>query len=81
MEEPERIENRMARLPEALEHRCQRRLRSLRAFGMAAHAVDHREQRCILGNCDRHSVLIVVAMAEQRDICILDLQDSTACFR
>ena len=48
MQKPERIENRMRRLPERLEQRRERGFGGARALGMAAHAVDDRQQHRIV---------------------------------
>ena len=50
VEEPERIEERLRGVPEGLEHDSLRDLRGARAVGVAAHAVDHHEQRRMLGD-------------------------------
>ena len=74
MQKAERIENRMRRLPERLEQRRERGLGGARTLGVPAHAVDHHQEHRLLGGRHRHSVLILLAMADEADIRGLDLQ-------
>ena len=59
MQEAERIENGLRRVPEGLDQRLDGGLRGLRAIGMPAHAVDDDEQGRVLGDRDGHAILIV----------------------
>ncbi len=64
----------MRRLPERLEQGRQRRFRGARAFGVAAHAVDHDQQHRMIGGRHRDPVLVFFAVADEADIRGLDLQ-------
>ena len=74
MQESQRIENRMRRLPERFEQRRQRGFRGTRAFRMTAHAVDHDQQHRVLGGRHRDPVLIFFAVADEAHVRGLDLQ-------
>ena len=74
MQESQRIENRMRRLPERLEQRGQRSLGGARAFRMSAHAVDHHQQHGVVGGRHRDPVLIFLAVTDEADVRGLDLQ-------
>jgi hypothetical protein len=74
MQEPERIEYRVRRLPECLDQRRERRLGGARSLGVTAHAVDHREQNGVLARRHCDAILILLAMADQAHIRGLDLQ-------
>ena len=74
MQEPQRIEYRMRRLPECLDQGRERSLRGARALGVTAHAVDYREQHGLLTRRHRDAILILLAMADQAHIGGLDLQ-------
>ena len=63
MQESERIEDGLRRVPERFDQHLDRRLGSARAVGMAAHAVDHDQQRGMLRDRDRNAILIVGAIA------------------
>ena len=52
-------------------------LGSARAIGMPAHAVDHDEQRGVLGDRGGDPVLVLFARPQQADIGVLDLQRGT----
>ena len=74
MQESQRIENRMRRLPERFEQSRERGFRGARAFRMAAHAVDDHQQHRLIGGRHRDPVLIFFAVADEADIRGLDLQ-------
>ena len=74
VQESQRIEDRMRRLPERLEQRRERGLGGARAFGMAAHAVDHHQEHGLLGGRDGDPVLIFFAVADEAHVRGLDLQ-------
>ena len=74
LQKSQRIENRMGRLPERLEQRCQRGFRSARSLRMTAHAIDHDQQYRLIGGCHCNAVLILLAVADQAHIRGLDLQ-------
>jgi hypothetical protein len=57
MQEAERIEYRMRRLPKRLEQGRERRFRGARSLGVAAHAVDDGKQhRIVVGGNPRHGL-------------------------
>ena len=74
VQEAERIEHRLRRVPERLEHDLERRLRGARAVRVTAHAVDDDQQGGMLGDRDGDAILIVVAITEQADFGVLDAQ-------
>jgi hypothetical protein len=74
MQESQRIENRVRRLPEQFQQRRKRRLRGSRTFRMTAHPIDDDQQDGVLGRRNRDPVLIFVAMADQAHVRGLDLQ-------
>ena len=59
MQESERIENGLRRVPEGFDQRLDGGLGGLGAIGMTSHAVDDDEQGGMLGDRDRHAILIV----------------------
>ena len=61
MQEAERIENGLWRVPEGFDQRLDGSLGCLGAVGMAPHAVDDDEQGGVFGDRNRHAILIVVA--------------------
>ena len=61
MQEAERIEDRLRRVPEAFDQRLDGGLRGLGAIGMTTHAVDDDEQGGMLRDRDGYAILIVVA--------------------
>ena len=61
MQETERIENGLRRVPERLDQRLDGGLGGFGAIGMTPHAVDDDQQGRVFGDRDRHAILIVVA--------------------
>ena len=61
MQEAERIEERLRRVPESFDHDLLRDLGGLRAVGVAAHAIDHDEQGRVVGDRDSDPILVVLA--------------------
>ena len=59
MQESERIENGLRRVPEALDERLDGSLGGFGAIGMTSHAVDDDEQGGMLRDRDRNAILIV----------------------
>ncbi len=80
MQESERVENRMRRLPERLEEARERGLGRARALGMAAHAVDDDEERRFVVGGDRDPVLVFFAVADEAQVRGLDLQGQLLVF-
>ena len=74
VQKTERIENRVRGVPEALEHRLERRLGSTRAFRVSTHAIDHEQECRVLAHRDRDAILIVFAMADETQLRVLDPQ-------
>jgi hypothetical protein len=74
MQESQRIEDRVGRLPKRFEQSGQRGLSRARAFRMTAHPVDHDQQHRLLRGRHCDSILIFIAMADEADIGGLDLQ-------
>ncbi len=74
MQESQRIEDRMRRLPKCLEQRCERRLGGTRPFRMAAHPIDHHQEYRLLRGRYRYAILVFLAMTDQAHIRGLDLQ-------
>ena len=75
VQEAERIEQRLGRVPEGFEDHLLRDLGRARAIGVAAHAVDDDEQRGVLGDRGGDPVLVLLAASEQADIGVLDPQE------
>jgi hypothetical protein len=71
-EEPLRIEHGMALLREAFAQRGHRHVRRLRPGGMAAHAVDDDEQHGAAEGEHLDSVLILLAVARQTELCMVE---------
>jgi hypothetical protein len=74
MQESQRIENRMRRLPKGLQQRGERGFRCARTLGMTAHAVDDDQQCRLLGCRHGDPVLVLFAVADQAHIRGFDLQ-------
>ena len=77
VQEPQRIEQRLRRVPEGLDDHLWVTSRGARAFGVAAHAVGHHQQRRVLGDGHAHPVLVFLAPAEQAEIRVFNLQEAT----
>ena len=77
VQEAEGIEQRLRRVPEGLDQQLLRGLGSERTVGMAAHAVDHDQQRGVLGHGDGTTILVVLAPPDQARFCVLDTQSGT----
>src|SRR5437588_577690 len=75
VEEPERIEERLRRVPESVQDHPLGDGRGARAVGVAAHAVDDHQQRRALGDRGHDPVLILLAPAEQAHVCVFDPQE------
>ena len=52
-----------------------RDLRGARAVGVPAHAVDHDQQRRLLGDRGANPVLVLLAAPEETDIGVFDPQE------
>src|SRR5580698_5413417 len=76
VQKSERIKQRLRRVPEALEQHALRELRRSRAVGVAAHAVDHHQERRMLSYRCRDAVLILLTSPKKADIGVLDLQEA-----
>ena len=74
MQEADRIEHRQRRLAEGIEQALERGVGGAAAIGMAAHAIDDHEQRGLIGRGDGDAVLVVFAVTDQTQICMLDPQ-------
>jgi hypothetical protein len=74
MQEAERVEQRLRRVPEGLDQQLLRRLCRERPVGMAAHAVHDDHQRGVFGHGDRTTILIVVAAPEEARLGVFDAQ-------
>jgi hypothetical protein len=61
VQESERIEQRLRRLPEALDHRLLRDLGGPLAIGVTAHAVAGDQQRGLLGHGYADAILVGIA--------------------
>ena len=61
VQEAERIEDGLRRVPERLDQHLDGGLGGLGAIGMTAHAVDHDEQGRVLRDRDGDAILIVAA--------------------
>lgn len=77
VQEADRVEQRLRRVPERLDERLQRRLGSTRAVGVAAHAIDRDEHRRMFGDGGRHAVLVVVARSDEAEFGVIDAQAAT----
>ena len=80
MQEPERIEQRLRRVPEALDQRALRNLGCTLTLGVTAHSVAGTEQRCVLSERDADAILIGIALALKADLCAFDPQASPTAF-
>ena len=80
VQEAERIEQRLRRLPEALDQRLLRDLGGALALGVAAHAVARDQQRGLLGHGDADAVLVGIASALKAEFCVFDPQASSERF-
>jgi hypothetical protein len=74
VQEAERIEQRLRRVPEGLGDHLLRHLRGARAVRVSAHAVDRNQERCMLGDRRADPILILLAPAYQADIGVFDPQ-------
>jgi hypothetical protein len=74
VQEAERIEHRLRRVPESLDQQFRRRLGRQRAVGVSAHAVDDHQQCRFLRHCDGAAILVVFPPADQAEVCIVDAQ-------
>jgi hypothetical protein len=54
----------MRSLPESFQQRGQGGFSGARSLGVAAHAVDYDQQRCLVGRRNRDPVLILFAVAD-----------------
>jgi hypothetical protein len=75
VQKAEGIEDRLRCMPECFEQHLLRYFRRASTVGMAAHAIHHHQQACMLRDGRRHSILIVFSMAEETDIGVFDLQE------
>jgi hypothetical protein len=76
------IEQRTSRFPEVTDHRADGGFSRARTVRMTAHAVDDREKRGAVGARDRNPILVLFAVSEQAQICVLEVQGRIrhACF-
>ncbi len=74
VQESERIEDGLRRVPEGFDQRLDGGLGGLGAVGVTAHAVDDDEQGGVLGDRDGDAILIVGATSEQADFGVFDAQ-------
>ena len=74
VQEAERVEHRQRGLAERFEQALERGVRGAAAVGVAAHAVDDHQQCGLLLRRDRDAVLVVFAVSEETQVCILDPQ-------
>ena len=74
VQEAERIEDGLRRVPERLDQRLDGGFGGARAVGMPTHAVDHDQQGRVLGDRDGDAILIVGAITEQADFGVFDAQ-------
>ena len=65
VQEPQRIKQRLGRVPEGFQQGLEGDFGSPRAFGMAAHAIDHYQQGGMLGHGHRDPVLVLLATPEK----------------
>lgn len=80
MQKPERVEQRLRRVPEPIDQRALRDLGSTLTFGVTAHAIAGAEQHRLLGKRDVDPILIGIALAPKADLCAFDLQASPTAF-
>jgi hypothetical protein len=74
VEKSERIEQRERCLAERFEQALQCSVRSAAAVGVTAHAVDDDQQSGLLLRGDGDAVLVVFAVSDETQLCILDPQ-------
>ncbi len=74
VQEAERVEQRLRRVPERLDQHLLRDLGGARAIGVAAHAIDDHEQRGMFRNRHGAAILVVLAPTQQADIGVFDAQ-------
>ncbi|GMU69197.1 MAG: hypothetical protein AMXMBFR37_15290 [Steroidobacteraceae bacterium] len=74
VQEADRIEQRLRRMPEGLDQHLERDVRGALAVGMTAHAVDGDQHRGVLGDCGRDAVLVVLARSDEAEFGVIDAQ-------
>ena len=74
VQESQRIEDGLRRVPERFDQRLDGGLGGLRAIRVATHAIDDDEQSRMLGDRNRHAILVVGAIAQQADFGVFDAQ-------
>lgn len=80
MQEAKRIQQRLWRVPEAIEQCALRGLGGALTLGVTAHTVAGAEQRRLLGKRNVDAVLIGIAFALKADFCTFDPQASPTAF-
>jgi hypothetical protein len=60
---------------EGFEDYLLRHVRGPGAIGMSAHAIDHEQQRRVLGHDCGDPILVLLAPAQQADLCVFDPQE------
>jgi hypothetical protein len=74
MQKAQRVENRLGRLLEGVEQALQRGISRTTAVGMTAHAVNDDEKCSVISRSNGDSVLVVFAVTNETQVCILDPQ-------
>ena len=76
MQETERVEKGLRRVPKRFENRLLRDLGRLGTVGVSAHSVDHDQERGVFGNSCRNPILVLFAPSEEAYIGVLHPQES-----
>ena len=70
-----RIEEGVGNLAKGLENDLLRDLGRLGAVGMAAHSIDHDQERRMLTGCRGDPVLVLLAPSQEADVGVVDPQE------
>ena len=76
VQEAQRIDHGLGRVPETLDEDLARDLRGAFAFRVSAHAVQDEQQRRVIGNRGGDAVLVVLACSAQADLGVLGAQQA-----
>jgi hypothetical protein len=75
VEESQWIEERLRAVPEGIEHDFAGDLRCARTVGVAAHPVYDDEQRRMVCDGGGYPILVLLAPAQEADVCVLNAQE------
>jgi hypothetical protein len=81
VQESERVDQRLRRLPEALDHRLLRYIGSPLAIGVTAHAIARNQQRGLIGHGYTDAILVRFASALKTEFRMFDPQAISSALR